>query len=59
MSHCCGRSLVRKRSSEGLSIIPMELDRTGWTGSLPKRWLGDPGGQNMEGGFPMVGNTRD
>jgi hypothetical protein len=57
--YSCGRSLVRKRPSAGVSITPMELGWTRRIESLPMHWLGGSDGQNKEGSFPMVGIGRE
>ena len=51
----CGRSLVRKRPSKGVSITPEELGQTKTIESLPLQWRGDSVGQKRDGRFPMLG----
>jgi hypothetical protein len=56
----CGRSLVRERTSKGVSITPEELERATKSESLPMHWLGDSGGQKRrDGRFPMVGKGKE
>ena len=56
----CGRLLVRKRPSKGVSITPEdELGQITKRESLPfATWRGDSVGQNRDGRFPMPGKDK-